>query len=423
MSKSSGEILQSLQCLFPKDTSLDLERMKRLLQSLENPQINLPETIHITGSNGKGSTLAMIRAGLEASGKSIHRYASPHLKSFHERILINGQPIKEELLVDMLEVCEQANNGQPITLFEISTCAAFLAFSKNDADYLLLEVGIGGRLDATNVVENPAFCIITPVSMDHQGTLGDSLELIAFEKAGILKPKCPCIVAKQETEVLEVIEKEAEEKESPLFIQDRDWRIRKEKDALVFEDNEGSLNLPLPKLIGVHQVGNAGTSVALLRKLGLNQENLEKALLETDWPARMQRLSYGPLVEPSKDLEIWLDGGHNPAAGRMLSSTIQEMEGRHTSIICGLSDTKDARGFLKELKPASTRLYGVKIPEKVPSMSAEKVSDIAKEMGYDAKPAESVKKAVEEISEENSSSRVLICGSLYLAGNVLRENG
>ena len=418
----SGAILDSLKSLFPKSIDLTLGRPQRLLADLGHPERKLPPVVHFAGTNGKGSTLAMARAGLEAEGKRVHAYISPHLTKFHERIRLAGELIGEDALVDVLRECEAANRDEPITLFEITTCAALLAFSRMEADALLLEVGLGGRLDATNVVEKPTLCVITPVSMDHQQHLGDSLARIAGEKAGILKRGVPCIVARQEPDALAAIENAARSAGAPLLVQNRDWSVAKTQHGLLYKDENGRMELPSPNLVGVHQTDNAGAAVALLRRMGASRPSIEKALTTADWPARMQRLSTGPLVEAAGGAELWLDGGHNPAAGAALAGTLKEMPAKTTKLICGMLDTKDVRNYLKALRSAADKLYGIAIPGESASLAAAAVAATASEVGFAAEPSISAEDAARRIAADRPGSRILICGSLYLAGRVLREN-
>ncbi|MDX5358645.1 MAG: bifunctional folylpolyglutamate synthase/dihydrofolate synthase, partial [Rhodobacterales bacterium] len=293
----SDAVLERLMTLHPKIIDLRLDRMHTLLDRLGRPDLRLPAVIHVAGTNGKGSTQAMIRAGLEAAGKVCHAYTSPHLARFHERIRVAGELITDADLTALMEEVEAANAGDAITYFEITTCAAFLAFARTPADYLLLEVGLGGRFDATNVVEKPAICVITPVSLDHQQYLGETVREIAGEKAGILKPGVPCVVGPQTAEGLEAIEARAEAIAAPLIVANRDWQSWRERDRLVFQDRNGLLDLPLPNLPGPHQVDNAGAALAVLRHLGMPEAACEAAVSRAYWPARMQRLRQGPLVQ------------------------------------------------------------------------------------------------------------------------------
>jgi dihydrofolate synthase/folylpolyglutamate synthase len=419
----SDAILERMMALHPKIIDLTLDRVWRLLKALGNPQDDLPPVIHIAGTNGKGSTQAMIRAGLEAAGHSVHAYTSPHLARFHERIRVAGQLISEPDLTAVLDECYAANGGEGITYFEITTCAALLAFARNRADYTLLEVGLGGRLDATNVVAKPALTVITPVSIDHQQYLGDTLAKIAFEKAGIIKRGVPCIVAPQEPDGLEVIETVAARHGAPLLAYGQHWHIGPDRDRMSFQDDTGLLDLPLPNLPGAHQIMNAGTALASLRHLGIGPEACEAAVTRAFWPARMQRLKTGPLVEAAPGVELWLDGGHNPSAGEAMAVHLASLPKRPTYLICGMLNTKDIGGYLHPMAGLAERLYAVSIPGETNTLPAETTAQAALDAGHEAEMAQGVEAALTRIAERDPQARVLICGSLYLAGMILRENG
>ncbi len=409
--------------LHPKIIDLTLDRVWRLLEALGNPQDSLPPVIHIAGTNGKGSTQAMIRAGLEAAGHSVHAYTSPHLARFHERIRLAGELISEPHLTAMLEECYAANDGANITYFEITTCAALLAFARTPADYTLLEVGLGGRLDATNVVAKPALCIITPVSMDHEQYLGDTVAKIAGEKAGILKRGVTCIVGPQADAGLEVIEAIAARVGAPLLIHGQHWHVAREGDRMIYQDENGLLDLPLPNLPGAHQIQNAGAALAALRHLGQPEATYEAAVTRAFWPARMQRLRHGPLVDLAPDIELWLDGGHNPAAGEAIGAHLATLPRRPTHLICGMLNTKDIGGYLRPLAPQVDSLHAVSIPDTVATLPAEETAQAATAAGIAASVSGSVAEALADIAAQDPQARVLICGSLYLAGGVLRDNG
>ena len=419
----SDVILQRMMALHPKIIDLTLDRVWRLLDALGNPHHALPPVIHIAGTNGKGSTQAMIRAGLEAAGKSVHAYTSPHLARFHERIRLAGTLISEAHLAEVLDACEAANGDAPITYFEITTCAAMLAMARVPADYTLLEVGLGGRLDATNVVARPALTIITPVSMDHEQYLGDTLAKIAGEKAGIIKRGVPCITGPQDEAAMEVIEAVATRHGAPLLAHGQHWHVQAERGRLVYQDETGLLDLPAPNLPGAHQFQNAGAALCALRHLGFGEAACEGAVTQAVWPARMQRLKVGPLVESAPGVELWLDGGHNPAAGQALAAHLSSLPGRRTHVICGMLNTKDARGFLGPLAAQSESLTAVSIPGEANTLPAEETARLAAECGHEATQADSVGAALSAIAAKDAQARVLICGSLYLAGGVLRENG
>ncbi|WP_170552179.1 bifunctional folylpolyglutamate synthase/dihydrofolate synthase [Ruegeria atlantica] len=422
-SRTSDVILDRMMALHPKIIDLTLDRVWRLLAALDNPQVKLPPVIHIAGTNGKGSTQAMIRAGLEGAGLSVHAYTSPHLARFHERIRLAGELISEPALTAVLDECYAANDGENITYFEITTCAALLAFARTQADYTLLEVGLGGRLDATNVIHEPVVTVITPVSIDHEQFLGDTLGKIAAEKAGIIKPSVPCIVGPQQDEALEVIEYTAARLGAPLLVHGQHWHVHEENGRLIYQDETGLRDLPLPNLLGAHQMQNAGAALAVLRHLDLGDDAYEAAVTRAEWPARMQRLKTGPLVEAAPQAELWLDGGHNTAAGVALADVLTKLPERPTHMICGMLNTKDVTGYLAPLAKQTQSLTAVSIPGEAATLSAEDTAAAAAKVNLSATTADSVADALKAIVGENPQARVLICGSLYLAGNILRENG
>lgn len=420
--QSSDKILDRMMALHPKVIDLTLDRMWRLLAALDNPQEKLPPVIHIAGTNGKGSTQSMIRAGIEGMGKTAHAYTSPHLARFHERIRLAGELISEDYLTEVLDECYAKNGGIDITYFEITTCAGLLAFARTPADYTLLEVGLGGRLDATNVI-TPELSVITPVSIDHEQFLGDTLAKIATEKAGIIKRGVPCVVGPQQDEALDVIEATAMRLGAPLLAYGQHWHVTTERGRLVFQDDRGLLDLPMPALLGEHQVMNAGAALAALRYLGADEAACEAAMVNAEWPARMQKLKTGPLVDAAPEIELWLDGGHNAAAGEAIAKLLASLPARETHLICGMLNTKDVTGYLAPLQPQVESLTAVSIPGEANTLPAEATALAAKQVGMPAKIAENVSSALTSINEETPNARVLICGSLYLAGNILRENG
>ena len=419
----SDIILERMMALHPKIIDLTLDRVWRLLERLGNPQDALPPVIHIAGTNGKGSTLAMIRAGLEGAGLTCHAYTSPHLARFHERIYLSGGLISEPDLTAVLDECYDANGGAPITYFEITTCAALLAMSRIPADYTLLEVGLGGRLDATNVIARPALTVITPVSLDHESFLGDTLPKIAAEKAGILKRRTPCVVGPQAEAAMEVIEARAARLGAPLLAHGQHWHVSVERGRLIYQDETGLRDLPLPNLPGQHQVENAGIALAALRHLKAGDTALEAAVTAARWPARMQRLSHGPLVEAAPGAELWLDGGHNPAAGAALARHLAGLPARPTYLVCGMMNTKDVQGYMRPLAAHAAHLTAVSIPGEPNTLPAEDTAAAARAVGMAADTADSTLGAVRAIAARQPGARILICGSLYLAGTVLRENG
>ena len=427
----SNTLLERLKTLHPQSIDLSLGRIESLLSALGNPQDKLPPVVHIAGTNGKGSTLAFIRAFAEALGKGVHVYTSPHLVDFHERIVLAGPhgaaPISEDVLVDCLERAEAANGGELITLFEITTAAGFLAFAGAPADLLLLETGLGGRLDATNMVKKPLLTIITPIAIDHVSFLGETLTEIAGEKAGILKPGVPCIVGRQEVEALDVIEARAEEIGAPLHVAGRDFDVYEQQGRLVFQTTSRLLDLPLPRLAGRHQIDNAGTAIAASGVIfgeALGQAALEDGITTAHWPARLERLSVGALhALVGEGTEIWLDGGHNEAGGRAVADTLAEFDERvprPVQVIWGMMETKDAQRYIAPFKGLVERIYTVPIPGEPNAFQSEPLAEMARAEGLDAIPVNSVQEALLQSASGQEPARVLICGSLYLAGHVLK---
>ncbi len=437
----STAILHRMLQLHPKKIDLVLDRMLRLLGALGNPQLKLPPVIHVAGTNGKGSACAFSRAMLEAQGLKVHMHTSPHLVRFHERIRLAGELISEEELCAVLEEVELVNDGAPITFFEITGAAMFLAFSRHPADAVVLEVGLGGRFDATNVIPNPAMTIIQPVGLDHQEFLGSDIGIIAGEKAGIIKPGVPVVIGPQDEIAREAILRQADRLSAPVLMFGQDFQSRQEHGRMVYEDEMGLLDLPLPKLIGRHQVENAGVAIAGLRYAGLDGKSLgwgedsaiEKGLRTVDWPARLQWLTHGPLVaDAPDDAEIWLDGGHNPHCAAAVSRAIADLEekiDRPLYLICGMLKTKDAVGFLSAFRGLARHVVTVAIAGEEASMGAGALYDAARAAGLDSAPAEDLEDAMLQLHAwarahmRETPPRILICGSLYLAGQVLQENG
>ena len=420
--QSSDAILARMMELHPKIIDLTLDRVWRLLAALDHPEKRLPPVIHIAGTNGKGSTLAMIRAGLEGAGKTAHAYTSPHLARFHERIRLAGDLISEEDLSAILDECYTANGPEPITYFEITTCAALLAFARTKADFTLLEVGLGGRLDATNVVDTPAATVITPISIDHVAFLGDTLAKIASEKAGIIKRGVPCIIGPQQDEALEVIEDKANRLGAQILAFGQHWHVTTERDRLIYQDEAGLLDLPMPALLGAHQVQNAGAALAVLRHLNMGEASFESAMTDATWPARMQKLKSGPLVNAAGKAELWLDGGHNPACAEALVEVLSGLPIRPLHLICGMLNTKDIEGYMTPLARLADSLHGVSIPGEEATLTADQTAAAARGAGLTAQSAQDVECAISEIIKTDPNARILICGSLYLAGHILREN-
>ncbi|MGI9434218.1 MAG: bifunctional folylpolyglutamate synthase/dihydrofolate synthase [Geminicoccaceae bacterium] len=426
-SRDSDLILTRLQGLYPKASDLSLGRLERLLAELGHPERRLPPVVHIAGTNGKGSTLAMLDAMLQAAGHRVQRYISPHLVHFNERILFNGEPIDEVDFGDVLDRAERTNQGQPITFFEITTAAAFLAFAERDADILLLETGLGGRLDATNVVDQPVLTLISPISLDHQGFLGEKLEQIAGEKAGIFKAGVPAVLGPQTAEGLAVLEQRARELDVELTVHRRDWSAEAVGEHLVVTMDGSALDLPLPGLRGPHQIDNAGLATVAASKLGDLRPSLAAmaaGLQHADWPARLQPLTTGPLLSLlPKGSSLWLDGGHNPAAGEAMALSFDDDDPRPLHLIVGMLNTKDVTGFLAPLIPHIASLQTVLVPDEAASFDPEDLAREARSLGAEAQASRSIDTALSAIEKGTSEPvRVLICGSLYLAGHALRAN-
>jgi len=431
----SDAVLKRLLALHPKKIDLALDRILRLLSALGNPQLKLPPVIHVAGTNGKGSVCAFARAMLEAQGLKVHVHTSPHLVRFHERIRIAGKQISEEGLVSLLEEVEQVNQGREITFFEITAAAMFLAFSRYPADAMVLEVGLGGTYDATNVVPNPAMTVIQPVGLDHKEFLGDDLASIAGEKAGIIKKGSPLVVGPQSDIARDVILARADRMGVPVFEFGQDFVARQEHGRMVYEDEAGLLDLPLPKLVGRHQIENAGVAIAALRhaRRGWGQDAaVEKGLATVEWPARLQRLQKGPLIDSApKGAEVWLDGGHNPHGAEAVSRAMADMEEhgeRPLYLICGMLANKDSLAYLRAFQGLARHVVTVAIPGESNSLGAGALYDIARRAGLDSAPAEDLDDAMLQVTAwtrldaQETPPRILICGSLYLAGKVLTEN-
>ena len=428
-------ILARLIALHPKRIDLSLGRIERLLAALDHPERKLPPVIHVAGTNGKGSTVAFLRAILEAAGKHVHAYTSPHLVRFNERFRLaapgGGRLVGDAELSAALEECERANGGAPITVFEITTAAGLLLFSRHPADVLLLEVGLGGRLDATNVIERPLATVITPVSIDHTDFLGDTLDKIAAEKAGILKRGVPAVVAAQHRDALAVIERQAAKLGAPLKLAGQDWTATEERGRLVYQDETGLLDLPAPKLYGRHQYENAGLAIAALRaaRFKIAPAAYEAGIVAADWPARLHRLAQGALVERAPaGSELWLDGGHNPDGGRTIAAALADLEERVSRplvLVVGMLRSKDCEGFLANFSGLARRLIAVPVPGAEAGLSAEEVAACARGIGLSATSRDNLSEALEAARKLDLEPppRILITGSLYLAGEVLRENG
>jgi dihydrofolate synthase / folylpolyglutamate synthase len=435
--EKAESFLARFEKLHPKIIDLSLGRIERLLKALGDPHRRIPPVIHVAGTNGKGSAVAFLKAMLEAAGYRTHAFISPHLRRFHERIMLAGpdgaRPISEEALADVLSRAEVANRGEPITFFEITTAAAFLAFAENPADIVLLETGLGGRLDATNVIPEPLATVLTPVSLDHCSYLGDTIEAIAFEKAGILKRGRPAIVSRQAEAAMGVIEARARKLGAAVAAAGQGWDTFEQHGRLIFQDEDCLMDLPMPRLFGRHQVENSGTAIAAARRLEgfhVPEEAIAKGLTTAVWPARLERLAPGKLHDLAPpDSEIWVDGGHNPAAGEAVAQALADLEERVPSpihLIVGMLATKDAGGFLRHFQGLPELTATVQIPGQANSYGAEALASIAYREGIAANPAASLEAAfAKSRNQARGPVRIMITGSLYLAGQVLEahENG
>ena len=426
-------ILARLTALHPKRIDLSLGRIERLLAALDHPERKLPPVIHVAGTNGKGSTVAFLRAILEAAGLRAHVYTSPHLVRFNERFRLGGIGlVSDDELAAVMEECERANAGAPITVFEITTAAGMLLFSRHPADVLVMEVGLGGRLDATNVIPEALATVITRVSIDHTDFLGDTLDKIAAEKAGVLKRNTSGIVAAQHRDALSVIERQAARLNAPLRIAGEDFTATEERGRLVYQDEAGLLDLPAPRLYGRHQYENAGLAIAALRatnRFRIPPAAFEAGMTKAEWPARMNRLSHGRLVELAPEgSEVWLDGGHNPDGGRVIAAALADLEERvprPVVMIAGMLASKDCDGFLRNFTGLARRLIAVPVPASEKGVPAEELAERARNIGLPATSRGTLDGAFEAVRklDLDPPPRILITGSLYLAGDVLCENG
>ncbi len=436
--ESSDALMARFLALHPRTIDLSLGRIERLLAALGHPERRLPPVIHVAGTNGKGSTIATMRAILEAGGLSAHVYTSPHLVRFHERIRLGavggGRFVPEERLAEAFARCEAVNAGAPITVFEITTAAALLLFSEAPADVLLLEVGLGGRVDATNVIDRPACAVVTPIGRDHAEYLGDTVEAVAGEKAGIFKRGCPAVIAPQDYAQADAVLCARAEAvgATPILVGNQDFSAHEERGRLVYQDEDGLLDLARPRLAGRHQIVNAGTAIAALRAAGfgdIGTEAFEAGLTAVEWPGRLQRLRRGRLagLVPAGS-ELWLDGGHNVDGGRILAAAMADLQERGDAplvLVSALLGTKDAEGFLANFAGLARFLVAVPLPGQMAARPAEEVAEIAGRVGLSATTAPSVEAALVSLGDRawERPPRVLICGSLYLAGAVLAANG
>jgi dihydrofolate synthase/folylpolyglutamate synthase len=416
MSARIEGIVARLHGLHPRLIDLSLDRLRDLLAKLDHPERRLPPVIHVAGTNGKGSTCAFLRAMAEAAGQRVHVYTSPHLVRFNERIRLAGVLVSDEALTTALEHVERVNAGAPITVFEVITAVAFHLFAHTSADVCVLEVGLGGRGDATNVIDRPVVCAITSISLDHLDLLGDALPVIAAEKAGIMKRGVPVAIGAQSAEVLDVLLAAASRIGAPVMLRYRDWHVASHPYGLRYEDTAGALNLPPPSLAGAFQLDNAGIAIAALRASGLAMD--ATGIARAEWPARLQLLRgrLAALLPP--DWELWLDGGHNPGAGIALAEQLRAWADRPLHLVIGMKQTKDAGEFLRPLLPLATSVWAVAEPGQ---HDARPVEAIVEASGGAARPGPHVADALRALPRDGCA-RVLICGSLYLAGEVLKQD-
>ncbi len=424
---TATSLVDRLNRRHPKVIDLSLDRIRLLLDRLGHPERRLPPVVHVAGTNGKGSVIAFLRAFAEAADLKVHVYTSPHLIRFNERIRIAGNLITDNQLLELLEECESAAGDDPITFFEITTAIAYLAFSRTSADLALIETGLGGRLDATNVLDAPAVTALTPISLDHQGYLGNELSGIAGEKAAIMRPGVPCIVARQPDEAMPVIERKADEIGAELLVSGRDWSVEREGTRMAVRTPGKLRDLPVPILAGSHQIENAAQAIACLDSLGgfpVSDAAVTKGLGGADWPGRLQRLTKGPLLdELPPGWEIWVDGGHNGAAGSALARQAAGWDDRPLALMVGMLKSKDPRAFLEPLAPHAQLALALKIPGEDGAWSAEDLARQATAAGMTALESGGPHQAVQGIpSCLDGPGRVLICGSLYLAGEILKTH-
>ncbi len=437
MSAAEREI-NALMALHPKGFDLSLGRITRLLERLGNPHEKLPPVIHIAGTNGKGSTSAFCRAILEAHGLKVHVHTSPHLVNWHERFRMGagggGRLVADDVLADALRRVADANQGETITVFEILTAVMFVLFSEHPADAALIEVGLGGRFDATNVIAHPAVSVIMSISLDHQAYLGDRVELIAAEKAGIIKSGSPVVIGAQTEEAArEVLIESAERLRCPLSIYGLDFFAVEENGRLAYQDEDELIDLPLPRLAGRHQQSNAAAAIRSLKAAGfkLNERQIAEGLLNVSWPGRLERLTSGRLVDTAmQGVELWIDGGHNPGAGKVIAeamATLNDRDSRPLFLITGMINTKDPVGYFDAFAGMARHVFTVPVSESEAGLDPEFLADTADEAGLTAESAKDVETAIATICKNwdglERPPRILIGGSLYLLGDVLKANG
>lgn len=428
---NSDALINKLSEIHPKGFDLSLDRILILLDKLGRPQDKLPRVIHVAGTNGKGSTLAFTRAILEAQGYKVHVHTSPHLVNWHERYRLAGRLVSDDVLADAIQRVADVNDNQPITVFELLSAVMFVLFSEHEADFALVEVGLGGRFDATNVITTPLVCAIAPVALDHQAYLGDTIAKIAFEKAGIIKKHVPVAVGRQLDEARETIEEVARKNASPIVIAGQDFDAYRDATGFVYQDEEGLLDLPMPKLAGEHQLDNAALAMAAIRlaKIEVSPEAFAQGMLDVTWPGRLEKLPSGKITKQLQNhSDVWIDGGHNPAAGEAISAElIRQNAGtnRKTLLICGMINTKEPLGYFKPFEALGAQVITVPVSMSEASISPDDLAKVAIQAGLETQSAFSLKAAIEKAEnylKQNPDLRILFCGSLYMVGEVLELN-
>ncbi|AQX20594.1 bifunctional folylpolyglutamate synthase/dihydrofolate synthase [Bartonella sp. WD16.2] len=430
MKKSrTQKVIDDLLESYPKKIAPSLERIFRLLECLGNPHLKLAPTIHIAGTNGKGSAAAICRALLESAGYHVHVYSSPHLVHWNERWRLSGQFVTDDQLVKTIHQIIEVNRNEPITIFEILTAVAFMLFSTNPADAIIVEVGLGGRFDATNVIKKPAVSLIMPIDYDHETFLGNTIEKIAFEKGRIIKQTVPVVIGKQNYDITHsILSTLAEKNKAPYFIFNQDYQSYEEYGRMVFQNNQGLMDLPLPNLIGAHQIANAGASIEAIYQAGfqLSEQTISKALRNLYWPARMQHLTHGRLVDQLPlSTDLWLDGGHNPAAGKVVAAQLKQWKkksNRPIIMIASMLKTKDTIGYFRPLSNIVDKVYTIPLNSNNASVCPIILAQSAQKVGLIASPQANLQAVFHKISLEHKDAIIFIGGSLYFAGDILRDN-
>lgn len=427
----SDALINKLSEIHPKGFDLSLDRISALLEKLGNPQEKLPSVIHVAGTNGKGSTLAFTRAILEAQGYKVHVHTSPHLVNWHERYRLGGKLVSDDVLADAIQRVADANDNKPITVFELLSAVMFVLFSEHEADFALVEVGLGGRFDATNVIPEPLVCAIAPVALDHQAYLGDTIEKIAFEKAGIIKRKVPVAVGRQQDEARDTIEEVARKNNASIMIAGQDFDAYRDATGFVYQDEEGLLDLPLAKLAGEHQLDNAALAMAAIRlaKIEVTPDAFAQGMLKVTWPGRLERLPDGKITKNFGDqADIWIDGGHNPSAGEAIAAElIRQNAGtnRNTLLICGMINTKEPFGYFKPFEMLGAEVFTVPVAMSEAGIPPKELAEIANSAGLETHSFGSLDEAIAQAAKQHKNTpdmRILFCGSLYMVGEVLGMN-